>query len=406
MSGHIEDRWKRADRKGKGNRWRVRWREDDGRQRNKMFARKADAERHLAEVVSSMARGTYLDPGAGRVCFRDYAETWRTAQAHRPTTAAQAETHLRRHAYPVLGDRPLGAVRRTEVQALVTRLAETLAPSTVRTVHSYVAAVFKAAVADRLIATSPCQRIALPKATPARVEPLSVDAVEALADAVPDRYRALLVLGAGTGLRQGEALGITVDRIDFLRRTLRVDRQLVLMAGAPPYLAPPKTPASVRTIPLPRVVVDALAAHLAAYPAQVRDIEYRAGAGAPVVERVALVFTTESGTPIRRTRFSDRVWCPAVETVRTAAAEDESAPRLPVKAPTFHDLRHFYASLLIRHGESVKTVQARLGHASAAETLDTYSHLWPDSDDRTREAVDTVLGAAEAQARPEAADDA
>ena len=59
----------------------------------------------------------------------------------------------------------------------------------------------------------------------------------------------------------------------------------------------------------------------------------------------------------------------------------------------FHELRHFYASLLIRHGESVKTVQRRLGHATAAETLDTYAHLWPDSDDRTREAIDSVLGA-------------
>jgi integrase len=59
-----------------------------------------------------------------------------------------------------------------------------------------------------------------------------------------------------------------------------------------------------------------------------------------------------------------------------------------------HALRHYYASLLIRHGESVKTVQARLGHATAAETLDTYSHLWPDSEDRTRE-VDSVLGAAD-----------
>ena len=58
---------------------------------------------------------------------------------------------------------------------------------------------------------------------------------------------------------------------------------------------------------------------------------------------------------------------------------------------TFHSLRHYYASLLIRHGESVKTVQARLGHKTAAETLDTYAHLWPDGDDRTREAVDAVL---------------
>jgi hypothetical protein len=57
----------------------------------------------------------------------------------------------------------------------------------------------------------------------------------------------------------------------------------------------------------------------------------------------------------------------------------------------FHQLRPFYASLLIRHGESVKTVQAPLGHATASETLDTYSHLWLDSDDRTRTAVDSVL---------------
>ncbi len=60
----------------------------------------------------------------------------------------------------------------------------------------------------------------------------------------------------------------------------------------------------------------------------------------------------------------------------------------------FHALRHYYyyASLLIQHGESVTTVHARLGHASAVETLDTYSHLWPDSDDRTRDAIDSVLG--------------
>ena len=58
-----------------------------------------------------------------------------------------------------------------------------------------------------------------------------------------------------------------------------------------------------------------------------------------------------------------------------------------------HALRHYYASLLIRHGESVKVVRSRLGHASAAETLDTYSHLWPDSEDRTRAAVDEAFGA-------------
>jgi integrase len=99
----------------------------------------------------------------------------------------------------------------------------------------------------------------------------------------------------------------------------------------------------------------------------------------PKSRQAALVFTTPAGVPVRRTRFSP-IWRPAAT---TAGLGD---------GVTFHDLRHYYASLLIRHGESVKAVQRRLGHKSAVETLDTYSHLWPDSEDRTREAVDTVLG--------------
>jgi integrase len=73
-----------------------------------------------------------------------------------------------------------------------------------------------------------------------------------------------------------------------------------------------------------------------------------------------------------------------------AVARTAGAP----EGARLHSLRHYYASLLIRHGESVKVVQERLGHASATETLDTCSHLWPDSEDLTRTAVDEVLGAA------------
>jgi hypothetical protein len=122
----------------------------------------------------------------------------------------------------------------------------------------------------------------------------------------------------------------------------------------------------VGVIPLPQVVVDALAAHLAAFPAGPDG----------------LVFTTEAGGPLRRSGFGN-AW--------RKATVDAGVPGF-----VFHGLRHYYASLLIRHGESVKTVQERLGHASAVETLDTYSHLWPDSDDRTREAVDCVLAPAPA----------
>ncbi|HEX9993811.1 MAG TPA: tyrosine-type recombinase/integrase [Acidimicrobiales bacterium] len=343
--------------------YRARWRTPDGASRCKHFDRRADARRHLATVEHTKATGAYVDARAGRVTFRAYAEEWRAAQVHRPSTAAQVEGNLRRHAYPALGDRPIAAIRPSHVQAWVRGLADTLAPATVEVVYRYVAAIFRAAVADRVVATSPAARVTLPRAERATVEPLAVEAVEAIAAALPPRYRALVALAAGTGLRQGEAFGLTVDRVDFLRRTVRVDRQLLLLPGGPPTLAPPKTEASRRTVPLPSVVVDALAAHLAAYPAGPDGH----------------VFTDEAGRPIRRNRFGE-VWRAAVRAVGVPVGAD------------FHALRHFYASLLIRHGESVKVVQDRLGHASAAETLDTYSHLWPDAEDRTRAAVDAVLG--------------
>jgi integrase len=180
---------------------------------------------------------------------------------------------------------------------------------------------------------------------------------------MPDRYRALVTVAAGTGLRQGEVFGLTVPAVDFLRRRLSVDRQVVLVGGQPPHLGPPKTKASYRAVPLPDVVLEALSGQVSAFGTGEHD----------------LIFPNVDGRPIRRTRFSE-IWRPAV-----------ARAGLP-KGTRFHDLRHFYASLLIRHGESVKVVQARLGHAPAAETLDTYSHLWPDSEDRTRAAVDAVLG--------------
>ena len=341
--------------------YRPRFRDAAGKEHARHFKRKVDAQRWLDEMTAAMVTGQYVDPSAGRVTVHQYGEQWRATQVHRPTTVAHVETMLRCHVYPALGQKPLSSVLPSDIQALVKRLSLDLAPSTVGVVHRILAGIFKAAVRDRRIVASPCEGTKLPKVHRQRIEPMALEAVDALTEAMPDKYRALVILSAGTGLRQGEVFGLTVDRIDFLRRQLTVDRQLVTMPDRAPYLAPPKTQASVLVLPLPQVVVDALAAHLATWPTD------------------DFVFTTETGTPIRRTAFSARVWRPAVK-------------RAGLSGVTPHSLRHFYASLLIRHGESVKTVQARLGHASAAETLDTYSHLWPDSDDRTRTAVDSVLG--------------
>ena len=343
--------------------YQVRWRDETGRQRKKSFARKLDADRFRAEIEHQLHTGTYIDPAAGKVTFREYAEQWRAMQPHRPNTANRVRYQLTRHVYPVLGDRPLARLRASDIQAFVSGLD--LAPSTIRTVYGTVRAIIAAAVRDRLIGIDPCERIKLPELPRQRIVPLTVDQVHALAEAMPDRYRALVIVGAGTGLRQGELFGLQVRDINFLRRTLTVDRQVQQAPGGKTVVGPLKTPQSYRTIPLGQVVIDALAAHLAAYPASGEQF----------------VFTDDHGQPLHRGRFNSGPWAAA----RKAAGLPEA---------TCHDLRHFYASALIRAGLSVKVVSARLGHANAAMTLNVYTHLWPDDEDRSRQAVDDALSVA------------
>lgn len=254
--------------------------------------------------------------------------------------------------------------------------------------------IFRTAVDDEILSKSPCRNVKLPKDdSKNNIVPLPKENVAALAEAIGDYYGALVLLAAGTGLRQGEAFGLTLDAVDFPRKQLRVEKQIVLIGGVP-YIGAPKTEKSRRTVPIPDVVLHALVAHVAAYPpvpVEVFDARVRTkdGDAAKTVE-VPPLFTWQPpkrpqansnvGGAIRRNRFNEAVWRPAV---KLAGLADGTG---------FHDLRHFYASLLIRHGESVKVVQERLGHSSPVETLETYAHLCPDSDDRTRAAVDAVLG--------------
>jgi len=143
--------------------WRARWRTPDGVGRSKTFRLKVDAQRHLTTIENSKITGAYIDPLAGRVLFRDYAEKWRKIQVHRPSTAAQVETNLRRHAYPAFGERPIGVIRPSEIQAWVHERKDVLSPRTVELVFRYVQAIFLAAVDDKLIAHSPAMKIKLPE---------------------------------------------------------------------------------------------------------------------------------------------------------------------------------------------------------------------------------------------------
>ena len=339
--------------------WRARYRDSSGREHSKHFARKVDAQRWLDEVQAATLTGQYVDPRAGRITLRAYADQWKLRQVHRATTVDQVDGVLVRHVLPAFGDRSIGSILPSDIQRWVRDLSHTLAPSTVGVAHRILSGIFKSAVADRRIVSNPCTGTRLPKVAKRKVQPISTAQLSAIVEHIPERHRALIVVAAGTGLRQGELFGLTIDRIDFDERRLLVDRQMVNVQGRQPFFAPPKSQASVRLVPLPDSVVDALRTHLLRHPTD------------------SLVFRNAHGEPLRRSAF----WTEWRRATRGAGLPDIR----------FHELRHYYASLLIRHGESVKTVQARLGHASASETLDTYSHLWPDSDERTRDAVDLVL---------------
>jgi len=363
---HLEDRWERrlvdgskarTSRHGTGDRWRARYLDPTGAERSRSFARKVDAERFLATVEADKARGRYVDQTLSTT-VAEQARAYLATRLHRASTAQHQARHVELHiAGTPLGARRLVAVRPSEVQAWATDRSQHLAPSTMRVLVGLLRSVYASAVEDGLVAASPVRRVKLPKLERARVVPLTVEQVRALANAMPDRARALVVTQAGLGLRLGELLALRVSDVDFLRRTVSVTCQLGRDGRS---LLPPKTPRSRRVLPLPGVVADALAAHLAAYPAG----------------EDGWVFTSTTGAPWGHARYGAQVW---------SAARAHAG--LPGTATT-HDLRHHYASVLLAAGESVVAVAERLGHENATLVLTTYGHLMPDSEDRTRRAVD------------------
>lgn len=335
--------------------WRARYRDETGREHARHFERKMDAQRWLDQVTAAVVRGDYVDPRAGKVTLRSYAKVWEDVQVSSEGTKRIVDNALRLHLLPELGDCPLSAVRPTAVQAFVKKLeSKGLQASTIVGIYTVAAAVFAAAVNDRVISSSPCRDVRLPKVGDKKVTPPTVDQVIAVSEAIDAPWRALVAFLAGSGLRIGEALGLEVGDVDFLRRTVSVERQRLQSGG----LGPLKSPKSRRVVPLGQVTIDALAAHLAAHPSDVP------------------LFVNEIGEPLRYRRWRT-LW--------------EAAAKTAAVTFTSHDLRHFYASALIAGGASVKQVQERLGHSSPVITLETYAHLWPGEDDRTRDVMDAAL---------------
>ena len=295
---------------------------------------------------------------------------------------ATYSSHVRNHVYPLLGDRRLGSLGRSDIKSFVAAKTAERAPSTVETIVAVLRAMLASAVEDGYIPVNPAARVSLPEVRPRVLTPLEPGQVLALARAVSPRYRVGVALGAGAGLRFGEATGLTIPRAQLLRRRIQVLEQA--QNGS---LAPLKTKASRRVVPIGDWVIEEIATHLD---------QFGPGTGQVVVSNAAKKI-------INRNAFG-MMWRPAVAAARTCGKPpaDASAPpgcgdtcadpahQLPA-GTRFHDLRHFYASALIAANLNPKIIQARLGHATLAETMDTYGHLFADADDLGRTAVDQIL---------------
>ena len=238
----------------------------------------------------------------------------------------------------------------------------------------------------QVIPANPCTRVKLPKARKRVVEPLSAPAVLALVDAITPRYRVAVILGAGLGLREGEAFGLILPRVDFLRRKVHVLSQ----AQRGQLAAQLKTGASTRVIPADDWVLNEISAHLRTYGTGPGDVI--------VTNRLGKVAQRNSFGTCWREAVSNAGTClksPAAPKEGGLCMESCADPShcLP-KGTRFHDLRHFYASTLIAANLNPKVIQARLGHATITETMDTYSHLFPDAEDLGRGAIDAIFAAA------------
>jgi len=380
--------------------WQANWRDPAGRKRAKNFKRKRDAERYVAELEAAKNRGLYIDPHAGKVKFADYLPRWVVGRNHEANTTFRDQGIMRNHIIPRWSQVPLAKIDHTSVQAWIADLSTRLSPATVRQCHRLFSSVMKAAVRDRTIGYNPCDGVRLPPLRDRHdrdERAISRDTfIRQLLPAIPERYRPLVAVAGGTGLRWGECLGLRMDAIDLDVGLVHVRRVVTEVNGKLTSKPFPKSQAGRRTVPLPMFAVHALQEHLRGNPPA----------------RTGEVFTNEAGGPLRRSTWRRRVWRPALvragllgkvvqegpkrfraswldqagdEQGAVFRTEPEAVNEVVRKAAAglrFHDLRHSYATWLVSDGVPINDAQRLLGHSRASTTLDLYTHHQRDLDKR------------------------
>lgn len=343
-------------RKLPSGRWQARY-EHQGKIHSgpHTFLAKADAYAFLSTVEADIHRGSWIDPRAATKTVSQVAADWLASNpTKRASTRTTDEDALRLRIRPAIGDRLVGRVQQTDVQALVNQWTTEIGPRSVRRTYGVLRAVFTYAVAAGVVAQSPCRNVKLPKVEPGRRHALTPDEVGALARAVGERYSAAVYVAAVIGLRWSEIAGLKVGALDLEAGTLTVREVLVRTAHNAKVTGPPKSDAGRRTVSLPPALVGMLRAHLKRLGLAGDDGD-------------AYVFPAPGGGPVDYSNWRRRYWVPAREAVGLTGVG-------------FHDLRRAAAAALVLQGVDMKTAQVRLGHADARMTLAVYAQATSDAD--------------------------
>jgi integrase len=355
-------------RKRDSGRWQARYPGPDGQLRSapRTFATKGEAERWLTLAEAEVMRDEWIDPRQGMVTVADYATRWiEQRPGLRPRTAHLYMWTLRKHIVPYIGGVPIGRlttpmVRQWRADLLRSGVSESGAAKAYRLLR---AVLMTAAKEDELIRRNPCRIPGADQERSAERPTLTVDQVFQLAEAVPDRYAAMVLVATFACLRWGEVVALRRRDVDLDAGVVRVRQAFTEQRGKGLVLGPPKSRAGVRTVALPQSILVALTGHLDAHVIDNLD---------------ALIFTTPNGRPIWRGNFNKLVdWKAAVAAV--------GVPDLH-----FHDLRHTGNTLAAGTGVSLRDLMARMGHDSPRAAL-IYQHARVEADQAVASAVDALV---------------
>lgn len=344
----------------------------DGRRISHAFSTRRECHDWIQKIQNQIDDGmTYAGT---QLTFGEYMQDWITNSktTKRRSTWTQYEQVNRIHIAPFIGRVKLIDLRAKHIQMLYNQLLEkNVGIQTVRKVHTLLHSALHQAVKIGLVSHNPASFVDPPREPIREVVILNESQVsQMLLNARGHRWEALYHLAIVTGMRESELLGLKWTDLDWVRQSLKVERQLQRPVGKGVEFVPPKTRCGKRSIALGENTIRVLRAH------NERQQAERSAAGEDWVE-YGLIFTTRNGTPIhQRNLLRD-----FKELIRRTGLP-------PIR---FHDLRHTAASLMLNHNIPVIVVSRRLGHARASITMDVYGHLIPCMQEEAAKLIDRLV---------------